>query len=597
MATTKDEEEKQLMLLQTSNTTKLTIYFILQCLELNINDNEYLIEIDKKSQVNLLQIIKKNQDKKIAFCLVGGTTKIKKIQMDNPKIFKIIKGNEKKIVDGMNDYYLNGKNNKSLKWNSMIGDFFGANFNMISYTKTTKNKLKQLFGGYIINESNINQENYSELTHLITRNHKLHTIMSTLNNVEFFTLKNKKQEIVETNLLNLKYDEAINILNVNESNKYNMYYCYIYKIIAFQKIYKQHENDINCQKKYFMKMRKLLCKLSDLMEPNDCMTCSLFADIILNYNPFKLSSSDLLFCKNMIISSCCYMFTDIIYDEIIFDLYGCINSYKLLLTLYNDKQININNNMMPIIIKNIDTLFEEYNDQKRKTQIENVSKWFNQQIKNQEILWEKQKKILLQKEKKKDENIKREKNKNKNKGKKRKKYVNKENVELIASKPITIKIPRRKMSKREIPRIQIPRRSKIPREQCICIKCNKQCASIQGLRAHQRSNKDCSNNKKRKIIEIECDKKPKIVKGSIKTQPLQKRRKINEEDIKMDEDMKIDENTQKKNKNKNKKNKNKNIITIDDSDNEQEEFECILCKESFDSLKQLGTHKRDKHYY
>ena len=116
---------------------------------------------------------------------------------------------------------------------------------------------------------------------------------------------------------------------------------------------------------------------------------------------------------------------------------------------------------------------------------------------------------------------------------------------VSASKPIFIKITRLKRNPK----------SKISKEDCRCVGCNKQCQSIQGLRAHQRA-KECNKNKK---------------KG--------RKRKQNE----------MQNNGNKNHNNKKRKiKKEKNVITI--GNDKELKFKC-KCGKEWPSRQQLRLHQ------
>ena len=138
-------------------------------------------------------------------------------------------------------------------------------------------------------------------------------------------------------------------------------------------------------------MVRLLCQLTNFMEACDPMTCSLFADVISNYNPFPLKSKDRVFIKNMVIASCCYMFADSKYDS--YDLFGSVNSYFIMINLIQQNQLIADNDIIPIIIKNINNLFKEFDKKMKNKEFENGSRWFNAQTQQKKKLWIKKQKL------------------------------------------------------------------------------------------------------------------------------------------------------------------------------------------------------------
>ena len=226
-------EQSELMLMQTSNTTRLAVYYLLHCVESIIN--KYLLEIASPNQVNLCEVITFNTESQISCCIVLGAKRmtIKKIKMNEPKakIFELIAANKKDILQALNNHYL--KENNCSKWNAIIGDIYGANFSMIDYTINSKNKLKQLSGGYEFDESQF-EENYVQVMDAMNAVHQTHLLFPTIYNVPF---DNKKLLLVENYLLSGHYDEALKMLDINENDKtkYNIYYRNIYKVSVIQK--------------------------------------------------------------------------------------------------------------------------------------------------------------------------------------------------------------------------------------------------------------------------------------------------------------------------------------------------------------------------
>ena len=380
-------EDNQLMVLQTSNTIRFALHYLIESLA--ISPNRYLFEMHPPKQCNLIQVITEDTENEIIYGILIGSEKkkikkVKKKQRYNLRLFEVTKQNEQHILKELIDHYLDKKRNYCKKWNIMFGEMFGADFNMIDYRISTNDKLTKLCGHSFI-ESQVTTK-YPQIVSKMNQIHQFHLLFPRVYNVQMDKLKVKK---IEHYLLNCKYDESLDTLKIDsdDTNKYYPYYQDIYKIIIYQIKYEKSKDE-STKKSHFMTMIKLLTDLTNYMEPCDPMTCALFGDVTLNYNPFPLTQTHIIEIKNMVFAGCCHIFTDHCLDS--YDIFGSINCLFLMIQLIESKKVTANDNILRIITENIKSLFEATENKN----IANQSELFKYQIKQKKEEWINKQKLI-----------------------------------------------------------------------------------------------------------------------------------------------------------------------------------------------------------